>query len=217
MLAEEIGKLGAKGDIGFLHWFIAAIPLSAMALKAKQFKALLQSMTSVNKSVQDFDLHGKLKEDLRVVNLTVSIDADHTKPCLHVTRRHYMGLNKHQVGLSGASSDDADILVYSDVADGVEKSRDADYAGCKDTFKSTSGEAQFLGEKLGTRGNGYIELYFVKEDLEYQLAALFTKALPVDRFNYLVRRLGELFGNSETLNVSPQRFSSDTLIDFSIK
>nr|GEX52881.1 retrovirus-related Pol polyprotein from transposon TNT 1-94 [Tanacetum cinerariifolium] len=26
--------------------------------------------------------------------------------------------------------------------------RDADYAGCKDTFKSTSGRAQFLGEKL---------------------------------------------------------------------
>ncbi|GJV04853.1 hypothetical protein Tco_1338422 [Tanacetum coccineum] len=25
---------------------------------------------------------------------------------------------------------------------------DADYAGCKDTFKSTSGRAQFLGEKL---------------------------------------------------------------------
>nr|GEV05114.1 copia protein [Tanacetum cinerariifolium] len=32
------------------------------------------------------------------------------------------------------------------------------------------------------------ELYFVKTD--YQLADLFTKALPVDRFNYLVRRLG---------------------------
>nr|GEV98403.1 retrovirus-related Pol polyprotein from transposon TNT 1-94 [Tanacetum cinerariifolium] len=42
---------------------------------------------------------------------------------------------------------------------------DADYAGCKDTFKSTSGE-------------------------DYQLADLFTKALPADRFNYLVRRLG---------------------------
>nr|GFB33243.1 uncharacterized mitochondrial protein AtMg00810-like [Tanacetum cinerariifolium] len=25
---------------------------------------------------------------------------------------------------------------------------DVDYAGCKDTFKSTSGGAQFLGEKL---------------------------------------------------------------------
>nr|GEX14449.1 retrovirus-related Pol polyprotein from transposon TNT 1-94 [Tanacetum cinerariifolium] len=145
---------------------------------------------------------------------------------------------------------------------------DADYAGCKDTFKSTSGGAQFLGEKLvswsakkqdctalstveaeyvsisaccaqvlwmrkqltdyGFHFNkilifcdsksaiarscnlvqhsrtkhiavcyhfikehvekGTIELYFVKTD--YQLADLFTKALPADRFNNLVRRLG---------------------------
>ncbi|GJW28153.1 hypothetical protein Tco_0045028, partial [Tanacetum coccineum] len=144
---------------------------------------------------------------------------------------------------------------------------DADYAGYKDTFKSTSSGAQFLGEKLvswsskkqdctalstaeaeyvslsvccaqvlwmrtqltdyGFHFNkipiycdsksaiaiscnpvqhsrtkhiavryhfikehvemGTIELYFVKTD--YQLADLFTKALPVDRFNYLVRRL----------------------------
>ncbi|GJZ83828.1 retrovirus-related pol polyprotein from transposon TNT 1-94 [Tanacetum coccineum] len=35
---------------------------------------------------------------------------------------------------------------------------------------------------------GTIELYFVNTD--YQLANLFTKALLVDRFNYLVRRLG---------------------------
>ncbi|GJY49427.1 retrovirus-related pol polyprotein from transposon TNT 1-94 [Tanacetum coccineum] len=105
----------------------------------------------------------------------------------------------------------------------------ADYAGCKDTFKSTSGGAQLLGEKLVSWSSkkqdyygflfnkipiycdsksaiaiscnsvsyhfikehvekGTIELYFVKTD--YQLANLFTKALPVDRFNYLVRRLG---------------------------
>ncbi|GJR03052.1 hypothetical protein Tco_0526036 [Tanacetum coccineum] len=51
---------------------------------------------------------------------------------------------------------------------------DADYAGCNDTFKSTSGGAHFLGKKLTV----------------YQLADLFTKALLVDRFNYLVRRLG---------------------------
>nr|GEV86967.1 retrovirus-related Pol polyprotein from transposon TNT 1-94 [Tanacetum cinerariifolium] len=99
---------------------------------------------------------------------------------------------------------------------------DADYARCKDTFKSTSGGAQFLGEKLVSWSskkqdsiaisynsvrhsrtkhiavryhfikehveNGRIELYFVKTD--YQLADLFTKALPADCFNYLVRRLG---------------------------
>nr|GEV36179.1 hypothetical protein [Tanacetum cinerariifolium] len=152
---------------------------------------------------------------------------------------------------------------------------DADYAGCKDTFKSTFGGAQLLGEKLvswsskkqdytalltaeaeyvslsaccaqvlwmrtqlmnyGSHFNKIpiycdsksaiaiscnpiqhsrtkhiavryhfikehvekdtIELYFVKTD--YQLADLFTIALPVDRFNYLVHHLG-------MRNLSPQ-------------
>nr|GEY66377.1 copia protein [Tanacetum cinerariifolium] len=145
---------------------------------------------------------------------------------------------------------------------------DADYARCKDTFKSTSGGAQFLGEKLVSWSlkkqdcmalstaeaeyvslsaccaqvlwmrtqltdygfyfnkipiycdlksaiaiscnpvqhsrtkhiavryhfikehveKGTIELYFVKTD--YQLADIFTKVLPTDRFIYLVHRLG---------------------------
>ncbi|GJZ20515.1 retrovirus-related pol polyprotein from transposon TNT 1-94 [Tanacetum coccineum] len=65
---------------------------------------------------------------------------------------------------------------------------DDDYAGCKDTFKITSGGAQFLGEKLEHVEKGTIELYFVKTN--YQLADIFTKALAVDRFNYLVCRLG---------------------------
>nr|GEX61294.1 copia protein [Tanacetum cinerariifolium] len=99
---------------------------------------------------------------------------------------------------------------------------DADYARCKDTFKSTFGGVQFLGEKLVSWSSkkqdsiaiscnpvqhlrtkhiairyhfikehvekGTIELYFVKTD--YQLADLFTIALPADRFNYLVRHLG---------------------------
>nr|GFB53547.1 ribonuclease H-like domain-containing protein [Tanacetum cinerariifolium] len=36
--------------------------------------------------------------------------------------------------------------------------------------------------------NGIIESYFVRT--EYQLADMFTKALPEDRFKYLVRRIG---------------------------
>ncbi|GJT85445.1 hypothetical protein Tco_0697108 [Tanacetum coccineum] len=36
--------------------------------------------------------------------------------------------------------------------------------------------------------NGIIELYFVRT--EYQSADMFTKALPEDRFQYLVRRIG---------------------------
>ncbi|GJW77944.1 retrovirus-related pol polyprotein from transposon TNT 1-94 [Tanacetum coccineum] len=86
---------------------------------------------------------------------------------------------------------------------------DVDYAGCKDTFKSTSGGAPFLGEKLvswSSKKQDYTALSsprseFVVSSLlcpksfgcwttDYQLADLFTKALPVDRFNYLIRRLG---------------------------
>ncbi|GJZ23707.1 retrovirus-related pol polyprotein from transposon TNT 1-94 [Tanacetum coccineum] len=65
---------------------------------------------------------------------------------------------------------------------------DADYAGYKDTFKRTYGRTQFLGKKLEYVEKGTIGLYFIKTD--YQLVDLFTKALPVDRFNYLVCRLG---------------------------
>nr|GFA35479.1 hypothetical protein [Tanacetum cinerariifolium] len=50
---------------------------------------------------------------------------------------------------------------------------DADHARCIDSRKSTSGGIQFLGDKT-----------------EYQLADMFTKALPEDRFKYLVRRIG---------------------------
>nr|GFA21521.1 hypothetical protein [Tanacetum cinerariifolium] len=116
---------------------------------------------------------------------------------------------------------------------------DADYAGCKDTFKSTSEYvslsaccAQVLWIRTQLTDYGYhfdkipiycvsesaisiscnpvqhsrtkhiavqyhfikehvekgtIELYFIKTD--YQLADIFTKALSVDRFNYLVRCL----------------------------
>ncbi|GKB13769.1 hypothetical protein Tco_0847692 [Tanacetum coccineum] len=90
---------------------------------------------------------------------------------------------------------------------------DLDHAGCLDTRKSTSGGIQFLsGDKLVSWlskkqdctsmslaeaeyhfindqvEKGIVELFFVRT--EYQLANLFTKALPEDRFKYLVRRLG---------------------------
>ncbi|GKE22642.1 hypothetical protein Tco_1434154 [Tanacetum coccineum] len=46
---------------------------------------------------------------------------------------------------------------------------------------------------------GIIELFFV--GTEYQLATLFTKALPEDRFKYLVRRLGMRCLTPEELEV----------------
>ncbi|GJU74450.1 retrovirus-related pol polyprotein from transposon TNT 1-94 [Tanacetum coccineum] len=92
---------------------------------------------------------------------------------------------------------------------------DADHAGCLDTRKSTFGGIQFLGDKLvswmskkqdctamssaeaeyvalsASWGfqveNGIIELYFVRT--EYQLADMFTKALPKMFFSILVNAL----------------------------
>ncbi|GKF47455.1 hypothetical protein Tco_0137257 [Tanacetum coccineum] len=115
---------------------------------------------------------------------------------------------------------------------------DADHAGCQDTQKSTSGSAQFLGDKLVSWSSkkhkstvistteaeysamsgccaqilwmrsqltdygfkvekGVVELYFVTMD--YQLADIFTKALPRERFEFLLPRLGMKSMSLETL------------------
>nr|GEX78595.1 ribonuclease H [Tanacetum cinerariifolium] len=80
---------------------------------------------------------------------------------------------------------------------------DSDHDGCLDSRKSTSAitiscnpvqhsrtkhidvRYHFIKEKVE---KGIVELFFVRT--EYQLADLFTKALPVERFKYLVRQLG---------------------------
>nr|GEV47159.1 Gag-Pol polyprotein [Tanacetum cinerariifolium] len=102
---------------------------------------------------------------------------------------------------------------------------DADHAGCHDTRISMSGSAQFLRDKLVSYAialccnnvqhyrskhidirpyfireqveKGMAELYFVTTD--YQLADIFTKALPRERFEFLLPRLGMKSMSSETL------------------
>nr|GEU46718.1 hypothetical protein [Tanacetum cinerariifolium] len=80
-----------------------------------------------------------------------------------------------------------------------------DHAGCIDTRKSTSRGIQFLGDKLvswmskkqNCTAMSLAEAEYVALSAscaqvitEYQLADMFTKALPEDRFKYLVRRIG---------------------------
>ncbi|GJT07925.1 hypothetical protein Tco_0842387 [Tanacetum coccineum] len=70
---------------------------------------------------------------------------------------------------------------------------DADHAGGIDTRKSTSGGIQFLGDKLVSwmsKKQDCTAMLSVEAETEYQLADMFTKALPEERFQYLVRRIG---------------------------
>ncbi|GJW69600.1 retrovirus-related pol polyprotein from transposon TNT 1-94 [Tanacetum coccineum] len=61
---------------------------------------------------------------------------------------------------------------------------DADHAGCQDTRKID---------------NGMVELYFVWT--EYQLADIFTKALPRERFEFLINKLGMKSMSPEPLKI----------------
>ncbi|GJZ91846.1 retrovirus-related pol polyprotein from transposon TNT 1-94 [Tanacetum coccineum] len=79
----------------------------------------------------------------------------------------------------------------------------ADHVRCIDTCKSTSGGIQFLGDKLVnwmSKKQDCIAIHQQRQSTwrylqvvlktKYQLANMFTKALPEDRFQYLVRRIG---------------------------
>nr|GEZ21515.1 retrovirus-related Pol polyprotein from transposon TNT 1-94 [Tanacetum cinerariifolium]GEZ27369.1 retrovirus-related Pol polyprotein from transposon TNT 1-94 [Tanacetum cinerariifolium] len=81
---------------------------------------------------------------------------------------------------------------------------DSDHAGCLDSRKSTSGGIQFLGgDKLVSwSSKKHCTLMSSAEaETEYQLADLFTKALPEEKFKYLVRRLGMRCLTPEELEV----------------
>nr|GEY30752.1 integrase, catalytic region, zinc finger, CCHC-type, peptidase aspartic, catalytic [Tanacetum cinerariifolium] len=96
-------------------------------------------------------------------------------------------------------------IVQAGSSFGLTAFSDTDHAGCIDTRKSTAGEIQFLGDKLvswmskkqdctamSSAEAEYMELSISCAQVitEHQLADMFTKALPEDRFKYLVKRIG---------------------------
>nr|GEU85208.1 hypothetical protein [Tanacetum cinerariifolium] len=132
---------------------------------------------------------------------------------------------KLDADLSGNPVDQTDYrskirsLMYltSSRPDIVQALSDADHAGCIDTHKSTSGGIQFLGDKLvswmskkqnctamSSAEAEYVALSASCAQVitEYQLADMYTKALPEDRFKYLVRRIGMICLTPVELEVS---------------
>nr|GFB36140.1 retrovirus-related Pol polyprotein from transposon TNT 1-94 [Tanacetum cinerariifolium] len=108
------------------------VPVARMeAIKLFLAYAAHKSFTVFQMDVKTAFLHGSLKEDVYVCQPEGFIDADHPS--------HVYKLKKALYGLKQAPRDSGFELtgfLY------------AGYAGCKESFKSTSGRAQFLGEKL---------------------------------------------------------------------
>ncbi|GJY22216.1 retrovirus-related pol polyprotein from transposon TNT 1-94, partial [Tanacetum coccineum] len=179
-----------------------------------------------------------------VVCLCARYQAKPTKKHLQAVKRIFQYLNRTiSMVLWYSKETDMSLTAYAD----------ADHAGCQDTRRSTSGSAQFLGDKLASWSskkqkstaisnygfkfnkiplycdnksaialccnnvqhsrakhidiryhfikeqveNGIVELYFIQT--EYQLADIFTKPLPRERFNFLIDKLGMRSMSLETL------------------
>ncbi|GJU71469.1 retrotransposon protein, putative, ty1-copia subclass [Tanacetum coccineum] len=203
-----------------------------------------------------------------VVCLCAQYQAKPTEKHLQAVKQIFRYLNGTiNMGLWYSKDTDMSLTAYAD----------ADHAGCQDTRRSTSGSAQFLGDKLVSWSskkqkstaissteaeyialsgccsqilwmrsqltdygfkfnkiplycdnksaialccnnvqhsrakhidiryhfikeqveNGIVELYFVRT--EYQLADIFTKPLPRERFNFLIDKLGMRSMSPETL------------------
>nr|GEW17653.1 hypothetical protein [Tanacetum cinerariifolium] len=221
-LKEDVFKMSMMGEMMFFLGL--QVNQSPCGIFINQSNYVLEILKKYG--MESYDLAGTLieiKDKLDLDQNGIPVDAKQTEKHLKEVKRIFRYLRE---------TVNAGLWYTKDSGFKLTGFLDADYAGCKDTFESTSGGAQFLGEKLLTdygfqfekipiycdsksaitiscnpvqhsrtkhiavryhfikehMEKGTIELYFVKTD--YQLADLFTKALPADRFNYLVRRLG---------------------------
>ncbi|GJR33412.1 retrovirus-related pol polyprotein from transposon TNT 1-94 [Tanacetum coccineum] len=222
-------------------------------------------MTIYQSDVKTAFLNGKLKEEVYVSQLEGFVDQDDPSHVYKLNKALYdlkqapracdsvdtpmVEKNKLDADLQGTL---VDATHYRDMIGSLmyltSTYSDADHAGYQDTRCSTSGSAQFLGDKLilwmrpqlkdyvftfnkiplycdnksvialccnnvqHSRAkhidvhyhfikeqveNGIVELYFVRT--EYQLADIFTKPLPRERFNFLIEKLGMRSMSSEML------------------
>ncbi|GJY84327.1 retrovirus-related pol polyprotein from transposon TNT 1-94 [Tanacetum coccineum] len=233
----------------------------ALVARIEVIRIFIANVASKNMTIYQIDvktafLNGELKEEVYVSQPEGFIDPDHPtnvyrlKKALYdlkqapqawyqasPTKKHLEALKRVFWYLRGTIN--WGLWYPKDTAMALTAYADADHAGCQDTRRSTSGSAQFLGDKLilwmrsqltdyGYAFNkipmycdnrstialccnnvqhsrskhidirnhfireqvekGVVELYFVTTD--YQLADIFTKALPREWFEFLLPHLG---------------------------
>nr|GEU92501.1 Gag-Pol polyprotein [Tanacetum cinerariifolium] len=127
-------------------------------------------------------LNGPLKDEVYVAQLDRLVDRDHPNKVYRLKKSLY--------GLKQASRAWYDELLNFLLSKGFTK--DADHAGCINIRKSTSRGIQFIGDKLVSwisKKQDCTAMSSAEAETEYQLAHMFTKAFPEERFWYLVRRI----------------------------
>nr|GEV37955.1 hypothetical protein [Tanacetum cinerariifolium] len=232
-------RLVAKGyrqeaGMDFEESFTPVAQLEAIRLFIAN--AASQNMIIFQMDVKSAFLNGELNEVVYVSQPERFMDPEHPthvyrlKKSLYglkqAPRAWYDKLSKFLISIGFSKGVDTGFALIAFV--------DADYAGCQDTRRSTSGSAKFLKGKLvswsskkqkstaiSTTEAKYIalseqverrvvELYFV--ETKYQLADIFTKALPRERFETLLPLLGVRHMSLDTLKKLHDSTNEETLI-----
>ncbi|GJU50522.1 retrovirus-related pol polyprotein from transposon TNT 1-94 [Tanacetum coccineum] len=161
-------------------------------------------------------LNGPLKEEVYVNQPDRFVDPHHPDKVYHLKKALYglkqaprayvgtlMATKPLDADLSGTPADQ--MKYHSMVGALMYLTANSNHVGCLDSCKSTSGGIQFLGgDKLvswSSKKQDCTLISLAEAETKYQLADLFTKALPEDRFKYLVRRLGMRCLTPEELEV----------------
>ncbi|GKD98174.1 retrovirus-related pol polyprotein from transposon TNT 1-94 [Tanacetum coccineum] len=198
----------------------------ALVARIEAIRIVITNAASKNMTIYQMDvmtvfLNGELKEEVYVSQLEGFVDPDHPTHVYRLKKALY-GLKQAPRAWYHASPTKKRLealkrvfqylrgtinwgLWYpKDTAMALTAYADADHAGCQDTRRNTLDEHS-RSKHIDIRHNfireqvekGVVELYFVMMD--YQLADIFTKALPRERFKFLLPRLGMKSMYPETL------------------
>nr|GEV80325.1 retrovirus-related Pol polyprotein from transposon TNT 1-94 [Tanacetum cinerariifolium] len=174
----------------------------ALVSRIEAIRIFIANAASKNMIIYQMDvktafLNGELKEKVYVSQPEDFVDLDHPT---HVYR-----LKKALYGLKHAPQ------AWHRLPKSTLKHLNGSFGILEEPLIEDYGSAQFLGDKLVSREqvkNSVVELYFVTTD--YQLADIFTKALPRERFEFLLLRFDKM-ADENTPAPAPTRFDDQIL------
>ncbi|GKA72397.1 hypothetical protein Tco_0778613 [Tanacetum coccineum] len=159
--------------------------LQGTPVDATHYRGMIESLMYLTSSRPDL---------IYAVCLCARYQAKPTEKHLHAVKRIFRYLKGIiHLGLWYSKDTDISLTTYSY----------ADHAGCQDTRRSTSGSAQFLGDKLVSWSSKKQKSTTISStEAEYIALSgcyIFNKPLPRERFDFLIEKLGMKSMSPDTL------------------